>query len=108
MTHSKRTAPQMTMTDEVLFDLILHSYRSLSMTFFAEAIRKAERAEAIGPIFHPSEWNKKNVFEMHSLNLDIMRRAQDLRFAIAAADELQEKLKPKSMTEILSGMTSTN
>lgn len=78
-----------TMTEGQLLEIILHACRGVSLLHLQQAIRTAERAQSVGPIFHPSAWTKE-ADRMHALNLDILRRFEDLRRALAEADEVQE------------------
>lgn len=62
--------------------------RFASIQYIQGARDLALRAESVGPLINPSAWTGRDTFKRHAANIDVLRRALDLRSAIADADEI--------------------
>lgn len=71
--------------------------RNIPLHELTETIRLMQRAETLGPIIHPGAW-LGHVGKIHSANLDVLRRMEDLRRSIIELDEIEAKYNQKEKT----------
>jgi hypothetical protein len=80
--------------EDILLELLLHHFRSVSVAYLSTAVRKAATAQSVGPLLKPEAWMGKGVDEIHARNLDVLRRSEDLRRALEELDEAVAKHHP--------------
>ena len=77
----------LTPVDEMVLSVVLGHLRLIPVESIVKAIEKANTAEAVGPILYPEAWSRK-ASNLHSANLDVLRRVEDLRRALTELDRL--------------------